>query len=107
MQEMKRAKLEDLISDLGIPERVSTKKDVAIYGEKPSILRIPKRVYVNGYVKSESREGYFHSVSITYFPGIKSAKLGECSCESFSYRGFPCKHTVKLKDAYLAWLKIR
>jgi hypothetical protein len=79
---------------------------VAIYSTKKSLLRIPKRVYITGYVKSDSRPSYFHSVTISYLPSKGAANIGECSCESFRYRGFPCKHAVKMKDAYVAWLAI-
>jgi hypothetical protein len=106
MLDARKGKLEDLIRELGAPERLSTKKDVAIYSTKKSLLRIPNRVYITGYVKSDSRPLYFHSVAITYIPGKRTANRGECSCESFEYRGFPCKHAVKMKDAYVAWLAI-
>ena len=64
-----------------------------------------KKVIVVGLVRSESRPGTWHVVTL-YFSRRRGYVLPSsyCTCEDYAYRGFPCKHIVKLKDFYITHL---
>lgn len=87
-------KLEDLLQR---PLMTSSDGDAHIYG----IVREGRITQINGYINSESREGYLHKVKAVYEPGSRHLLYGDCTCEAFKYYGDPCKHIIKLKNVYI------
>ncbi|MDG7047133.1 MAG: SWIM zinc finger family protein [Nitrososphaerota archaeon] len=65
-----------------------------------SIKNDGEKVIAYGYVKSFSKESLFHNTTIEYTKDGLIA--GSCDCESFQYRGFPCKHVAELYKIRLA-----
>jgi hypothetical protein len=90
--------LEALLLEKGEPLLLSQKKDVMIYG----IDKTKYKVDIKGYVRSESRQELFHDVKVSYLTASRMVIYGECDCESFKYRGSPCKHIISIRDVYLA-----
>ena len=98
---MSGAKLFGLDEILGKPLIVSKDKKTLIYG-----IEIDNRkVDLRGYVESESRNDYFHMVETTYLPNSMHMLDGKCSCESYEFYGFPCKHMQKLRNVYIKNIK--
>jgi len=63
-----------------------------------------RRIVVVGLVKSESRPSTWHVVTLYSRRRDPLLPMSYCTCEVCTYRGFPCKHMVKLKDFYTTHL---
>ena len=68
------------------------------------VQRSSRRVVVVGLVKSESRPSTWHVVTLYFRRRGPLLPISYCTCEDYTYRGFPCKHMVKLKDFYITHL---
>ncbi len=87
-------RLEDALGD---PLLESKEKDVRIYG----LVSVGRKIDIDGYVRSESREDIFHKVYVEYEPGSRNLMYGTCTCEAYRFIGNPCKHLLKLRNVFV------
>lgn len=87
---MEKERISKLDGILGGPFLSSEDKKSLIY----SLENIDNKTKISGYVQSDSKQGLFHEVSLEY--DRNRLISGSCDCESYQYRGFPCKHTLEM-----------
>lgn len=87
---MEKERISKLDSLLGGPFLSSEDRKSMIY----SLENTNNKVKISGYVQSDSKPGLFHEVSLEY--DKNRVISGSCDCESYQYRGFPCKHTLEM-----------